>query len=114
MKKLIGLVSLFFLLLIACYPYYNSSVYYSPKVYVDDCKECYSDFDCLIGQRCFKPDYSMVGCCGKPVDKYGLWRYVPYSPSGTTVSGCSFNVDCPVGFKCVKPPWRLKGMCIKR
>ena len=112
MKKLIVLLGL--LLLMTCYPYYNRSVYYSPKVYVDDCQECYSDFDCPIGQRCFKSGYNLTGCCGEPVDEYGVPQYIPLSPSGRRVSGCSFDTDCPIGFKCVKQPWRLKGVCIKR
>lgn len=112
MKRLIGLLGLFLLVLVACYPAYYSQIYVPPE---NGCRECYSDFDCDTGEKCVKAKHNLMGCCGTPVNKYGQWRYVPYRYTPETkVPGCSFDVDCPIGFKCVKPPWQLKGVCIKR
>ncbi|MFQ6002775.1 MAG: hypothetical protein ACE5KJ_03430 [Candidatus Zixiibacteriota bacterium] len=108
MKK-IPFVGLLVLLLTACYPPSYSSIYVPPK---PDCIECYSNANCDIGERCFKADYNITGCCGRPVDKYGVWQYVPYTTR--KIPGCMFNTDCPIGFKCVKQAGQSRGVCIKR
>jgi hypothetical protein len=82
-----------------------------------DCKECNSDIDCGVGNKCVKAegDYHLKGCCVTPVNKYGQKIYGSIPSYGTKeVSGCSFSCDCPIGFECVKKTGQLKGICVKK
>jgi hypothetical protein len=75
--------------------------------------ECYSDFDCGMGNTCVKAPYQSSGTCMKRVDRHGLQRFD--LPSLDSVgpkmdADCYFDTDCPVGFHC-HPKYKA---CVKR
>jgi hypothetical protein len=66
---------------------------------------CSSDFDCGIGNRCVKPNFSSQGTCMRLVNEYGeptydLPRINSVSPKVPSRHDCKFSTDCPIGFRC--------------
>ena len=66
---------------------------------------CGSDFDCGMGFKCVKQNFSNVGSCVQSVDSYGAPTYdLPAMDSVLTKlpssADCRFDADCPVGFRC--------------
>ncbi len=70
---------------------------------------CSSDFDCGLGQRCVKPQYSSSGTCMKSVNSSGIQQFNSHQNNvGPNMNKqCTFNTDCPIGFSC------KSGNCIK-
>lgn len=66
---------------------------------------CGNDFDCRMGFKCVKQNFSSVGVCTQAVDSYGMPTYeLPSMDSVLTKlpssSDCRFDADCPIGFRC--------------
>jgi DNA-directed RNA polymerase subunit RPC12/RpoP len=64
---------------------------------------CSSDYECGIGNRCVKAQYSSTGTCMKTVNQYGTPTYDLPDPNNIGINPykkCSFDTDCPIGFKC--------------
>lgn len=102
MKKILALSCLFLLL----------SVSYASA--------CYSDFDCGIGGKCIKSDYSMDGVCNNPYgasEKRGRDRYYeddsPKRNYGGSKAGkeCYSSLDCGIGGRCIKLDNDMYGVC---
>jgi len=78
-------------------------------------KDCTSDFDCGIGNRCVKAPLESRGICMKSVDEYGLPKYDTPSidsigPNMNLEGDCYFDTDCPIGFRC-HPKYKT---CVKQ
>lgn len=70
---------------------------------------CSSDFDCGLGQKCVKPQFSSKGSCMKSVNSSGIQQFNSHQNNvGPNMNKqCTFNTDCPIGFRC------SAGNCIK-
>lgn len=74
---------------------------------------CSSDYDCGVGQRCAKAQFSIRGVCMKTVNEYGTPVYNTPDLNSIGVNnkkGCTFDTDCPIGFKCDS----THDTCVKR
>jgi hypothetical protein len=66
---------------------------------------CSSDYDCGMGNRCVKPNFSSRGTCMRLVNEYGgpaydLPRIDSVSPKMPSRHDCHLLTDCPIGFRC--------------
>jgi aryl carrier-like protein len=76
-----------------------------PSVAVPSTSGCSSDFDCGIGSRCVKANYSLKGYCAKAVNEFGVQTFDMPDMNSVLVkvpqgSDCHFVTDCPIGFRC--------------
>ena len=71
---------------------------------------CINDFQCGVGYKCVKAQYSVSGSCMKAVNSMGVQQYK--LPSLNSVNPnyskqCTFSTNCPIGFFCVN------GNCVR-
>jgi hypothetical protein len=75
--------------------------------------DCISEFDCGIGYRCVKAQFTTYGVCMKSVNEYGMQQYdLPRLDSRNPKyeADCDFDTDCPIGFY----SHRKFKVCVKR
>lgn len=78
---------------------------------------CDSDFACLYGQRCVKPEGQFQGTCAQEVNRFGSPSFTPPRTDSFNAGqrgNCRFDMDCGVGFYCAKSSGALSGNCFKR
>lgn len=80
-------------------------------------KECYSDIECGVGNKCVKArgDINITGTCVTPSNNFGTPIIDTSTPRSQprNVAGCSFDTDCPIGFSCMKRDFQIYGICVK-
>lgn len=65
---------------------------------------CKNDFDCSLGSKCIKKQYSTSGFCAVNVNEFGIKNYEEPSIESFGVEfniQCNFDRECPIGFDCI-------------
>lgn len=83
-------------------------------------KECRSDYECGMSQKCVKTGYDYIGICVDVTDSFGNKQY-NYYPNPKSIQGndgkgdCRYDNDCQILFKCYRAnPYDIYGYCIKK